>query len=146
MNSLILRNSNRPLSVLDQMDRILDSFFTDSTGSLHSASRHPAVDVRGDEKEYVMTVDIPGLSEKDVEIKLDDNLLTISRKAEETREESEATWYMRERRTLDFARSFTIPKDVDREAIGARAENGVLTITLPKSEKAKPRMIDIRRG
>lgn len=148
MSSLILRNSNRPLSVLDQMDRILDSFFADTTYAA-SACRTPAVDVQETETAYLMSMEIPGLSEKDVEIKVDGQLLTVASRTESSKEESAkdgAKWLMKERRASSFARSFSLPKDVDTDAISASAENGILTITLPRQEKAKPRLIDIKRG
>jgi len=107
--------------------------------------------VKETDNEYVMTLEVPGLSEKDVEIKLDDQLLTISsRKVEEKEEKSKekdeekSAWLIKERKEYAFARSFTVPRDVDREAISARSEHGVLTVVLPKTEKVKPRLIEVQ--
>ena len=145
MSNLIIRKN-----VLGDLDRMMDAVFGDFS-NLRSASRIPAVDVSETDTEYLVQADIPGFAENEVEIKVDDQLLTISGKHAEAESKTEAkekapAWLIRERRSASFVRSFTLPADVEKEQIEAKVANGVLTIHLPKSPKAQPRTIDIKRG
>ena len=139
MNSLI---QYRPADLFD-WNGVLDRFFDDAPAWNLNA---PAVDVRETEKGYQMDMEIPGLTEKDVEVEVKENLLTISSRKEEEREEKKNGYLLRERRRGSFARSFVLPEDVDREAIGAEFRNGLLQISLPKQEKAQPKRIEVRSG
>ncbi len=122
-------------------DNMLDSFFNDQP--LWNTSS-PAVDIREDEKEYRMEVEIPGLSEKDIELKVEENLLTLSTRKKEKKEEKGNGYLLRERKNREFRRSFVLPEDVEREGITAAFKNGLVNITLPKKEKAKPKMIEVK--
>jgi HSP20 family protein len=145
MTNLIVRN--RPLNVLNDLDRMVDAFFGNPGLALdRGLNRLPSIDVSEDDKQYTLTADIPGLSEKDVEIKVDDQLLTISSKQAEEKEEKKDGYLIRERRASSFSRSFTLPSDVDAETISAKSSEGVLTVTLPKQAKAQPKLIDVKRG
>ena len=143
MTNLIVRN--RPLNVLNDLDRMVDAFFG-NPGLDRGLNRLPSIDVSEDDKQYTLKADIPGLSEKDVEIKVDDQLLTISSKQTEERDEKSDGYLIRERRASSFSRSFTLPSDVDAETISAKSSEGVLTVTLPKQAKAQPKVIDVKRG
>lgn len=143
MSNLILRNN-----VLGDLDRMMDAVFGD-IGSTRSYSRIPAVDVVETDAGYELKADIPGFAEKDVEIKVDDQLLTISGKHEEAEAKEgkdKSGWLMRERRSASFVRSFTLPTDVEKDHISATVSNGLLTVSLPKTPKAQPRLIDVKRG
>lgn len=134
----------RPVNVLGDLDRVMDAVFGDLG---HNGSRTPAVDVTEESTRYLVHADIPGFAENEVEIKVDDQLLTISGKLSENAEtDQKPTWLLRERRSASFARSFTLPTDVEKDQIVAKVNKGVLTIELPKSPKAQPRTIDIQRG
>ena len=134
----------RPVNVLGDLDRVMDAVFGDLS---HNNSRTPAVDVIEEATRYLVQADIPGFAENEVEIKVDDQLLTISGKLTESAEaEQKPTWLLRERRSASFARSFTLPSDVERDQIVAKVSKGILTVELPKSPKALPRTIDIQRG
>ncbi|MBA7541059.1 Small heat shock protein IbpA [subsurface metagenome] len=126
---------------LFEWNSMLDNFFNEQP--LRNTSS-PAVDIREDEKEYRMEVEIPGLSEKDIELKIEENLLTLSTGKEEKKEEKGNGYLLRERRNRKFRRSFVLPKDVEREGITAAFKNGLLNITLPKKEKARPKMIEVK--
>jgi HSP20 family protein len=93
-------------------------------------------------------LELPGMRPEDVEVNLEDNVLTISGEKKEEREEEdqESRWHLSERRYGRFSRSFVLPRDVEQEKIQARFENGVLNVTIPKSEKAKPRRINVQGG
>lgn len=130
----------QPLDMMDNVSRWFDDTFVDfPTGR----SSLPAVDVHETEAEYLMEVDLPGLSEKDIEVKLDNSLLTISSKKEE-KEETKNGYLMRERRATSFCRSFVLPEEVDKEKIGAEFKNGVLQLSFPKVPAAKPKTIEVK--
>ena len=104
----------------------------------------PAIDVRENDEGYVFAAELPGLSKDDVSITLENNVLTFSgeRKFED---ESDGNDYRRiERAYGTFARSFTLPSKVDQESVTAEFKNGVLSITVPKAETAKPQKIEIK--
>ena len=122
---------------LFNVDRWFDDIFDTGTAL-------PAVDVRETEDSYLMDVELPGLTEKDVDVKLENNLLTISSKKEEKKEEKKNGYLLRERRSRTFARSFVLPDEVDREKIDAQFKNGVLSIAFPKAPAAKPKTIEVK--
>ncbi|MEX2177235.1 MAG: Hsp20/alpha crystallin family protein [Gemmatimonadaceae bacterium] len=110
----------------------------------------PAMEIFEKDDALVVTAELPGVSSKDVDITLDDGILTVRGEKKEERKEGEpeSRYHMWERRYGSFQRAFTLPKAVDAAKIFAKFENGVLTITLPKSEKAKVqgRKIPISNG
>ncbi|HAH60761.1 MAG TPA: molecular chaperone Hsp20 [Treponema sp.] len=111
----------------------------------------PKVDVKEDKDAYVMQMDLPGMTEKDVNVELDHNVLTISSHHEENKEEKsdknekkdEAKWLIRERRVSEFSRRFTLPEDVNGENVAATFKNGVLTVNIPRKALAAPKRIAI---
>ena len=140
----------RRVSVFDEMDRMMESMLTGSVQSA-KASRYPAVDVVEKEDRFGLSVELPGYGKDDVEIKVDNNLLTISaaelkeakeEKKEETKEK--VRYIMNERSGRSFTRTFVLPKEVDKENIEASFENGLLELEIPKVPKAEPKKIDIR--
>jgi HSP20 family protein len=130
----------RPNNLFD-WDGLLDNFFTDTPVW---NSRTPAVDVQEMEDEYTMEVELPGLTDKDIELNVEDNILTLSSKKEESKEERKNGYLIRERRNHGFTRTFVLPKDVDRENIKAEFKNGLLVVNIPKKPEAKPRKIDVK--
>ena len=108
----------------------------------------PAMEIVEDKNALVVTAELPGLAAKDVDISVDDGVLTVSgEKQEEKREGTEdSEHYLFERRYGSFRRSFTLPNTVDVDKISAEFENGVLKVSMPKSEKAraKGKKIDIQ--
>lgn len=97
----------------------------------------PAVDLVEKEDRYLVTAELPGIDEKDVDVKIADNILTIKGEKKEEREEREKGRYLSERRYGAFTRSFQLPTGVDEAKIEATFEKGVLTVTLPKTAEAK---------
>lgn len=97
----------------------------------------PAVDVVEKDKEYEIAVELPGLDEKNVEVKFADGFLTIKGEKREEKEEKKKDYYLSERRFGSFQRSFQVPESVDPDKIVANFKNGVLTVTLPKSPEAQ---------
>ncbi len=137
----LIRYNPDSVDLLDTVSRWFDDFVSEP---FFGATSFPAVDVRETDSEYLMEVELPGLSEKDVEVKLDNNLLTISSHRDQKREEKKNGYVLRERRAAHFTRSFVLPDAVDREKIGAEFKNGVLHLTFPKIPAAKPKTIAVK--
>lgn len=110
--------------------------------------RTPDADVMESRDDIRVMIELPGLRPEDVDITLENNVLTVSgEKREEQREEAaDHRWHLSERRYGRFDRSFVLPREVNPDRIQARIDNGVLSVTIPKNEKAKPRHIEIHVG
>lgn len=106
----------------------------------------PVVDVRETQDQLMLQAELPGMTADDVDVSVENGVLTISgEKRQEIREgEDGSNYHLVERRYGRFERRFTLPRSVDAEKVAADYENGILTITLPKVEKAKPRRIQIK--
>ncbi|MCY2932468.1 MAG: Hsp20/alpha crystallin family protein [Planctomycetota bacterium] len=104
----------------------------------------PALDVAEHEKEYVVHAELPGIKPEDVEISVLDNVLTISGEKKEEAETAGRSWQHVERRYGAFRRSIQLPAGVEPEKVSVDYRDGVLRITLPKSEKAMPRRITVK--
>jgi len=136
-----------------EVDRVFDSFWSGfGTPSLRESSGGLAFDVRvdtsEDDKAYHVSAELPGMTEKDVEVTFADNTLTISGEKKEEKEVKEENFHRRERSFGAFRRSFTLPAEVDEAKISASFKDGVMTIDLPKSKTAqkKAKKITIQRG
>ena len=103
----------------------------------------PPVDVRETDNSYVFAAELPGLTKDDVEITLEDNLLTLSGERELGEKGEDENYHRVERSHGKFSRSFSLPSQVDNSKVAASFQDGVLTIEVPKSEQAKPRKIEI---
>lgn len=99
----------------------------------------PKVEVSEDEKTYAITAELPGVEEKDVTLTLQDQMLTISGEKKSEREEEEEGYHMSERSYGTFRRSFRLPEDVNADKISAKFDKGIMTVTLPRTAKAKPK-------
>jgi len=124
--------------------RLLSSLF-DTPTFPQSASRRwiPAIDLVETEGEFVLRADLPGLSEQDVDIELEDNVLTLSGERKSEHEEHKAGYYRAERSSGSFRRTLTLPEGVDAEAVTASFDRGVLEVRVPKPEQRKPRKVQI---
>ncbi|HEX8393435.1 MAG TPA: Hsp20/alpha crystallin family protein [Longimicrobium sp.] len=127
----------------DPFDQLFTSVFN-RNGNAASLMRAPETDVVETEREIRVVTEMPGLKRENIEIDVENNVLTIrGEKREERTEGEQGKWHLAERRYGTFARSFVLPRDVDAEAIQAQFEDGVLTVSVPKSEKARRRRIEI---
>ena len=97
----------------------------------------PAVDMSEDDRAYSIAAELPGLEEKDIDVSVTGDLLTIKGEKRQEKEEKNKNWYVSERTYGSFQRAFTLPAGVDRDKIAAAFAKGVLTITLPKSAEAQ---------
>src|SRR5512132_1469096 len=106
----------------------------------------PALDISERKDAYLVTVELPGLKPEDLDITMEDGLLTIQGERQCTQESSEQQFHRVERRYGAFRRSITLPAHVTAEGIQASFEDGVLEILVPKAEEAKPKRIQVRPG
>jgi HSP20 family protein len=118
--------------------------FRQLEAALHLGS--PAVDVTETDKAFEIKVDLPGMSEKDIEVRAANGGLTIQGEKRDEREEKQKDYYVRERRYGAFERSFRLPESIDKDKIEADFKNGVLTVVLPKTAEAQKeaKKIEIR--
>ncbi len=118
---------------------ILDEFFnTDIFNDVPAvASSVPAVNIKETDKAYVIELAAPGLKKDDFEIDLDNNVLTISYKKKEEKEEEDANYTRREFYFTEFKRSFTLPETANLDKIDAKYKDGILEITIEKKEEAQ---------
>jgi HSP20 family protein len=132
----------------DRMNRLFNEQFANlgSEESLAVGSFVPAVDVYEDEHAIQLKFEVPGLDEKDIDIRLENNLLTVKGERKFEKETKEENYRRVERRYGTFTRSFTLPNTVSSENVHAGYDKGVLNISLPKKEAAKPKQIKIEVG
>ena len=131
-----------PFGSLLKRDFFLDDFFSPSLPAVRD-DFEPRVDVQENEKEYVISAELPGLNKDDFSVKLEDNLLILYGKKKFVREEKDEASYRVERRYGDFKRSFRLTDAVDSKKISAEYKNGVLEVKIPKAEKAKAKEIAV---
>ncbi len=107
----------------------------------------PASEASSNDKAYRIAVELPGVEEKDIEVSVDDGVVTVKGEKRESREEKGETWYFSERQYGSFSRSFRLPADSDPDSIDADLKDGVLTLTVARAapEVAKTRKIPIGR-
>ena len=130
------------------VNRFFNSFFDTPTSAHGTAVRRwvPATDLVETETDFVLRADLPGLSESDVNIEFDDNVLTISGERKSEQEERKAGYYRVERSFGSFRRTLALPEGVDGESIRATFDKGVLEVTVPKPAQRAPRKVQISVG
>jgi HSP20 family protein len=153
--SLIRWNPNRELgsfpsdilSMQREINRMFDSFFRGGLAeetALAPTAWTPAVDIAEHDEEYVVKMEIPGVDKNDVKITMRDNVLTVSGEKKNEKESKGSNYHRIERSVGAFERSFALPSSVKADSIDAVFKDGILKITLPKSEEAKPKQIEVR--
>ena len=132
----------------DRMNRL----FRESYGpegrdeSLTTSQFAPPVDVYEDEHNVVLKVEVPGIDEKDIDVRVENNVLTVHGERKVEKEEKEENFRRIERQYGSFTRTFTVPSTVDAERIQADYDKGILKIVLPKKAEAKPKSIKVNVG
>ncbi len=128
----------------DQMNRFFeDSFFRPFTDDSSIATWAPAVDIYEDGNNLVVKADLPDVNEKELDLRVENNTLTLRGERKFEKKVEEENYLRIERRYGSFSRSFSLPNTVNTEGIKAEYKNGVLTVTLPKREEAKPKQIKV---
>ncbi len=114
--------------------------------SLTASSFAPAVDVYEDEQKVTLKIEVPGIEEKDLDIRVENHTLTVHGERKFEKDEKEENYRRVERQYGSFTRTFTLPQTVDSENVSANYDKGVLKVTLPKKAEAKPKQIKVNVG
>ena len=128
----------------DVFNQAFNQFMRNETDAQESTRTWaPAVDIFETTESYVVKAELPGISKEDVQITVENNVLTLKGERRFEKDETKENYHRIERTYGAFARSFTLPTRVDHEGVQAKFDNGVLTITVPKAAEAKPKRIEI---
>lgn len=136
-------------SIQNEMNRLFNTFFEQpAPGRGNGGARRwmPAMDLVETADHYVLRADLPGLSDEDVNVQLEDNMLTISGERKAEHESEQEGYYRLERAFGAFSRSLTLPDGVEPDGVQAHFDRGVLEIRIPKPAQKKPRQVQIALG
>lgn len=140
-----------PWKELEHIENRLASYFGRPTAhgngdkeAMTAAEWSPIVDVSEDDKEYVIEAELPELKKEDVKVSVQDNVLSISGERKSEKEEKNKRYHRVERQYGRFVRSFALPEDCDGSKVAAEYKDGVLKVRLPKSEKEKPKSVQVQ--
>ncbi|MGB6687276.1 MAG: Hsp20/alpha crystallin family protein [Terracidiphilus sp.] len=136
----------REVQTLQNRMNALFRDFGDGDSPLTTASFIPAVDIYEDEKKVVLKLEVPGIEEKDLDVRVENHTLTVKGERKFDKEEKEENFHRIERRYGSFYRAFTLPTTVDTEGIGAGYNNGILRLELKKKPEAQPKQIKVNVG
>lgn len=140
--------STDPFRELFELQRNINELLDESVGAKREdvalKAWAPAVDVYEDENSFLIKADLPEVRREDVKVSLNENTLSISGERRVEHEDKRENYHRVERSYGQFYRSFTLPPNVNTEAINAQFKDGVLRLTLPKKEEAKPKQIDVK--
>ncbi len=127
----------------EQVNRLFESSFRGRTDESALTTWAPSVDIYETENELVLKADLPEVSEKDIDIHVENNMLTVRGERKFEQKVKEENYLRIERSYGSFSRSFSLPNTVDTEAIKAEYKNGVLTVFMPKRAESKPKQVKI---
>ena len=125
-----------------EIDTLVNKFWGDPH-TWHGTGWHPSVDVAESENEFTVYAELPGLNKEDIKVTLEDNMLTIEGERKREDEQKDKQFFRRERSYGTFKRAFKLGTEVQADKIAANYKDGILTLTVPKSEAAKPRQIEV---
>ncbi len=145
MNTITRWDQSRGLTTLqDQVNRLFEDNFTrDRSAHADLATWAPPVDIYETENELVLTADLPGLQDKDIDVRVENNMLTIRGERKFKNDANQDNYLRVERAYGPFTRSFSLPNTVSSESVRAEYGDGVLTLHLAKREESKPKQIKI---
>jgi HSP20 family protein len=141
-----------PFREFSTLQERMNRLFRDSYGpegreeTLTSTQFAPPVDVYEDEHNVTLKIEVPGIDEKDIDVRIENNVLTVHGERKLEKEEKEENFRRVERQYGSFTRTFTLPSTVDSEKIQAEYDKGILKIVLPKKAEAKPKQIKVNVG
>jgi HSP20 family protein len=130
----------------DRMNRLFRDSYGDREDALTTSTFAPAVDVYEDEHNITLNIEVPGIDEKDIDIRVENSTLTVHGERKFEKEQKEENFRRVERQYGSFTRSFTLPNTVDTESIQANYDKGILKIQLAKKAEAKPKQIKVNVG
>lgn len=144
MSSITRWDTYHGLSGLqEQVNRLFESTFPRRADSSALTTWAPAVDIYETENELVVKADLADVSEKDIDVRVENNMLTIRGERKFEKKVNEENYLRVERTYGAFSRSFSLPNSLNNEAIAAEYKNGVLTVTLPKRAESKPKQVKV---
>jgi HSP20 family protein len=147
MNGMSTKTQFRGQSTLqDQINRLFNDAFERTGQESNLTSWAPAVDIHENEHELVVKADLPGIDPKDLDIRVENNILTIRGERRFEKKVNEDNYLRVERAYGSFSRSFSLANTVNPDGIKADYQNGVLTLNVPKREEAKPKQIKVTIG
>ncbi len=134
--------------ITDRMNRLFQETYGPTRGEeqMTTSSFVPPVDIYEDEHNITLKLEVPGIEQKDIDIRLENNTLTVRGERKFEKEEKEENFHRVERRYGSFFRAFTLPNTVDVDSVNADYEQGVLKIKLAKKAEAKPKQIKVNVG
>jgi len=132
------------LSMRREMDRLVDSLFTRPISNGDSGWAAPLVDMYQTEDDVVVKATLPGVSADDLDIQIGDGALTLRAEMHEEHSDEGKQYHVREHRTRAFARSLALPTKVVADKANAELKDGMLTLTMPKAEEVKPKVIQVK--
>jgi HSP20 family protein len=127
----------------DRMNRLFRDSYGEREEALTTSSFAPAVDVYEDDHNLTLKIEVPGIDEKDIDVRVENNVLTVHGERKFEKEEKEENFRRVERQYGSFTRSFTLPNTVDTDRVQANYEKGILKIQLAKKAEAKPKQIKV---
>jgi HSP20 family protein len=127
----------------DRMNRLFRDSYGDREEALTTSTFAPPVDVYEDEHQVTLSIEVPGIEEKDIDVRVENNVLTVHGERKFEKEQKEENFRRVERQYGSFTRSFTLPNTVDNENIQASYSKGILKIQLAKRAEAKPKQIKV---
>ena len=127
-----------------ELGRVFDNLFSDAKGDVFVADWAPRVDVMEQKDSYIIKAEMPGVNKDDVRITLHENVLSIRGEKKQEKEEKDVNYHRIERSYGTFERQFALPTGVKSDKIDASYKDGILTVTLPKVEEAKPKEIEVK--
>jgi HSP20 family protein len=131
------------VSMRRDMDRMFDEFFSNPP-TIGDVWSHPSIDLYQTDDEIVVKATLPGLDADDLDIQITGDTLTLRGETKSEEEIEETAYHLRERRKQSFSRSLRLPNTVIAEKAKAEMKNGVLTLSLPKAEEVKPKVITVK--
>jgi HSP20 family protein len=136
------------VTIQDRMNRLFrDSFGTEGReDALTTTAFAPPVDVYEDEHNVTLKIEVPGIDEKDIDVRIENNTLTVHGERKFEKEEKEENYRRVERQYGSFTRTFTLPNTVDQDSVQADYDKGVLKVKLAKKAEAKPKQIKVNVG
>lgn len=144
MSNLIRWEPAREMMTLrEAMDHLFDDAFTRPL-TLRDGWSAPAIDMYQTDDEIVVKASLPGVKADEVQINITGEILTLKGETKQVEEKKDKAWHMREQRWGTFERAIALPTEVTADKAKAEFENGILTITLPKAEEVKPKIISIK--
>ena len=135
---------NSLMNLQKEINSLFEYDFFPASAGLFDRSNGPAVDVVERNDEYLVSCELPGVEESDIDVQVADNVLTIKGEKKDSAEDSGKHWYKRETWHGSFQRTIPLPSGIENNRIHGELENGMLRLTLPKQEEAKPKQISVQ--